>query len=194
MDTNVILKKFVRQNIPELRSGQVVRVYEKIIEGGKERVQVFEGLIIAVKHGRGLDGTFTVRKIATGHIGVERTFVLHMPAIQRIEILRQEKVRRSKLYFVRGQVNKKTRKRQATEVNRMFEIKEIVEEQVEENTEEEIEESVEQEVQEVVEQKVEEKTSETTDKAEDKTEEKVEKEVKENVKEKVQEKEAMPQD
>jgi len=125
-----LLKTQLKQNIPQLRSGQVVRVHERIKEGdpsassgqAKERTQIFEGLVIAVKHGNGLDGTFTVRKIGVGGVGVERIFPLHMPAIAKIEILRQERVRRAKLYYVRGQIGKKTKKRKAKIQNLIFDM------------------------------------------------------------------------
>ena len=99
------------------------------------RNQTFEGLVIAVKHGRGLDGTFTVRKIGAGGVGVERIFPLHMPAIEKIEILRQEHVRRSKLYYIREQVDKKTKKRKAKIQNLLFSIDGEKEEEVEEELE-----------------------------------------------------------
>ena len=122
MDTQTILKHHYKQNIPTLQSGQVVRVSEKIVEGNRERVQVFEGLVIAVKHGNGLNGTFTVRKMALGRFGVEKVFLLHQPSIQKIEILRQEKVRRAKLYFMRDKVNKKMKKRKTKEINSAFDL------------------------------------------------------------------------
>lgn len=84
----------------DIRPGQTVRVHQKIKEGGKERLQVFEGLVIAHKHGAGQNATFTVRKISEG-IGVERIFPLHSPLIAKLELVRTSKVRRSKLYFVR---------------------------------------------------------------------------------------------
>lgn len=130
MNTTTILEHQLKSNVPALRAGSVIRVHERIMEGGKERIQVFEGLVIAVRHGMGLDGTFTVRKMGAGNIGVERTFVLHMPSLAKIEILRQEKVRRAKLYFVREQVNKKTKKRRATEKNIMFDLAPKAEEEV----------------------------------------------------------------
>ena len=139
MDTATILKQHYKQNIPTLQSGQVVRVSEKIVEGGRERIQVFEGLVIAVKHGRGLNGTFTVRKMALGRFGVEKVFLLHQPSIQKIEILRQEKVRRAKLYFMRDKVNKKMKKRKTKEVNSVFELQAYTEEPVEESQEQEAE-------------------------------------------------------
>src|SRR3989338_3201497 len=152
----ILLKDRHKKNIPDLKAGQVVRVHERISEGDsstsretsrssggadgqagqtKERTQVFEGLVIAVKHGRGLDGTFTVRKIGAGGVGVERIFPLHMPAIEKIEILRQEHVRRSKLYYIREQVDKKTKKRKAKIQNLVFSIDGEKEEEVEEELE-----------------------------------------------------------
>ena len=119
---NEVTKKYVKKNTPELRPGYVVRVFEKIVDGNRERTQVFEGLVLSVKHGRGVNGSFTVRKIAQGRIGVERTFPLHMPLLEKIEVLRQEKVRRSKLYFIREQINKKTKKRKTQEKNIIFEL------------------------------------------------------------------------
>ena len=139
MDTTTILKQHYKQNIPTLQSGQVVRVSEKIVEGGRERVQVFEGLIIAVKHGQGLNGTFTVRKMALGRFGVEKVFLLHQPSIQKIEILRQEKVRRAKLYFMRDKVNKKMKKRKTKEVNSVFDLQAYTEDQSKESEAQEAE-------------------------------------------------------
>ena len=97
-----------RKNLPTFRVGDVLRVHTRIREGGKERIQVFEGLVIAMKHGTGLSGTFTVRRIASG-VGVERVFPLHDPLIAKIERVRSSKVRRAKLYFLRGRVGKKAK-------------------------------------------------------------------------------------
>ena len=97
-----------RKNLPVFRVGDVLRVHGRIREGGKERLQVFEGLVIAMKHGTGLSGTFTIRRIASG-IGVERVFPLHSPMIAKIERLRSSKVRRAKLYFLRGRIGKKAK-------------------------------------------------------------------------------------
>ncbi len=97
-----------RKNLPTFRIGDVLRVHGRIREGGKERIQVFEGLVIAMKHGTGLSGTFTVRRIASG-IGVERVFPLHSPMIAKIERIRSSKVRRAKLYFLRGRIGKKAK-------------------------------------------------------------------------------------
>lgn len=98
----------LKKNLPDFRVGDILRVHQRIREGGKERIQVFEGIIIAKKHGRGMAGTFTVRRIASG-IGVERVFPLHSPLIAKIERIRSSKVRRAKLYFLRGRVGKKAK-------------------------------------------------------------------------------------
>ncbi|MEK7578241.1 MAG: 50S ribosomal protein L19 [Patescibacteria group bacterium] len=104
-------KKDLRTDMPELKSGMKVRVWQKIKEGDKERLQAFEGVVIAVKHGRGKTGAFTVRKISSG-IGVERIFPLHAPTIGKIEVLSQAKVRRAKLYYLRGLTGKKAKMKQ----------------------------------------------------------------------------------
>ncbi len=104
-----LLKKYGKKNAPELRAGDTVRVHQKIKEGEKERVQVFEGLVIAVKHGKGLDATYTVRKIAAGGIGVERTFPLHSPNVVKVERTKTAKVSRTKLYYMRDRMGKNAR-------------------------------------------------------------------------------------
>ncbi|MCF7831380.1 MAG: 50S ribosomal protein L19 [Candidatus Pacebacteria bacterium] len=91
-----------RKNI-DLRAGDTVRVHVKIEEKGKTRIQLFEGLLIARKHGTEPGATFTVRKVASG-VGVERIFPLYSPSIEKIEVVRRSKVRRSKLYYVRTKV------------------------------------------------------------------------------------------
>lgn len=92
----------------DIRAGDTVRVNLKIQEKGKTRIQTFEGLVLACKHGSENGGTFTVRKVSNG-IGVERIFPLYSPAIDSIDILRRAKVRRSKLYFLRDVVSKSLR-------------------------------------------------------------------------------------
>ncbi len=95
-----ILTKYKKKNTPEIRTGDTVKVYQKIKEGAKERIQVFEGLVIATHGGTGLDGSFKVRKVSFG-IGIERTFPLHSPKIIKVERIKQSRVRRAKLYYLR---------------------------------------------------------------------------------------------
>ena len=94
----------------DMRSGDTVRVYQKIEEKGKTRLQAYEGLVIARKHGREPGATFTVRRVASG-VGMERIFPLYSPVIEKIEILRRSKVRRSKLYYIREKAAKEISKR-----------------------------------------------------------------------------------
>ena len=103
--------KQLKAGVPEIKSGMKVRVWQKIKEGDKERLQAFEGVVIAAKHGQGKSGTFTVRKISIG-VGVERIFPLHAPAVEKIEVLSQAKVRRAKLYYVRNRIGKKAKMKQ----------------------------------------------------------------------------------
>ena len=110
MNTAVFEKQFLRADVPELRSGDTVRVHQKIREGDKERISIFEGMIIAQKHGRGISGTFTVRKVVDG-IGVERVFPLHAPMIAKIDVLRHSKTRRAKLYFIREKAAREVRRK-----------------------------------------------------------------------------------
>ncbi len=97
----------VRKDVPDFGPGDTVAVHAKVVEGDKERIQVFEGVVIKRK-GRGIDATFTVRKISQG-IGVERVFPLHSPRIEKIQKLRAGKVRRAKLYYLRGLKGKAAR-------------------------------------------------------------------------------------
>lgn len=97
-----------------LRSGDTVRVWQKIVEGGKTRLQAFEGLILAVKHGEEIGGTFTVRKVASG-VGVEKIFPLYSPLIDRVEVVRRAKVRRAKLYYIREKASREIRRQMRNE-------------------------------------------------------------------------------
>ena len=97
-----INEKQINKNIPEFRVGDTVRVDVKIIEGKRERIQAFEGIVIA-RRGGSVSETFTVRKMSSG-VGVERTFPIHSPKIAGITVLRHGKVRRAKLNFLRGRV------------------------------------------------------------------------------------------
>jgi large subunit ribosomal protein L19 len=101
----------IKQNpkIPALTSGDTVKVSVKIVEGGKERIQVFQGVVIKVRHG-GAGASFTVRHVAYG-IGVERSFPLYSPLVEKVEVVRQGKVRRSKLYYLRGLSGKEARRK-----------------------------------------------------------------------------------
>ena len=94
----------------DIRSGDTVRVHQKIQEKGKTRIQMFEGLVLAVKHGKEPGGTFTVRKVASG-VGVEKIFPLYSPIIDKIEIAKRSKVRRAKLYYIREKVAREIRRK-----------------------------------------------------------------------------------
>ena len=100
----------MKKNIPTLYIGDTVKVGVKIIEGGKERVQPYEGTIIAMRNG-GINETITVRRIFQG-VGVERVFLLHSPRITEIKLIRRGKVRRAKLYYLRDRIGKATRVKQ----------------------------------------------------------------------------------
>ncbi|MBI1985000.1 MAG: 50S ribosomal protein L19 [Candidatus Wildermuthbacteria bacterium] len=101
-------KKHMKENIPDIRSGDIVQVHQKVKEGDKERIQVFEGLVLARKHGKGIGSTITVRKVAQG-IGVERIFPVHSPMIDKIEIVKRGKVRRAKLFYLRSAKGRKAK-------------------------------------------------------------------------------------
>ena len=106
-----ILDQFNKQQeltLPDIRPGYTIKVHQKIKEGDKERIQIFEGVVIAAKHGKGISGTITVRKVIDG-IGVERVFPLHSPSVAKMEVVKAGKVRRSKLYYLRTAKGKKSR-------------------------------------------------------------------------------------
>ena len=105
---NTFLKPYLKQDIPDIRPGDTVKVYQKIKEGDKERTQVFEGLVLARKHGKEAGATITVRRVVS-EVGVEKIFPIHSPSIEKIEILKRGKVRRAKLYYLRGVKGKKAR-------------------------------------------------------------------------------------
>ena len=93
----------------DVRPGDTIRVWQKIEERGKVRLQAFEGLVIARKHGREAGGTFTVRRVASG-VGVEKIFPLYAPMIDRVEIVKRSRVRRAKLYFIRDKATRESRR------------------------------------------------------------------------------------
>lgn len=102
-----ITKANMKTEVPAFRPGDTVRVHLKVIEGQRERIQVFEGVVIK-RRGSGISETFTVRKISYG-VGVERTLPLHSPKIDKIEVVRSGRVRRAKLYYLRDRVGKAAR-------------------------------------------------------------------------------------
>ena len=126
----------LKNKIPELRVGNTVRVHVRIKEGNKERIQVFEGIIIK-KQGGGVNSTFTVRKTSYG-VGVEKTFLVHSPLVEKVEVVRVGKARRAKLYYLRDRVGKAAKTKElvgARIENREITVKEdLVEEPVAEKT------------------------------------------------------------
>lgn len=127
----------LKNKIPELKVGNTVKVHVRIKEGNKERIQVFEGIIIKVQGG-GVNQTFTVRKISYG-VGVEKTFLVHSPLVEKVELVRVGKARRARLFYLRDRVGKaaKTKEMVGARIeNREITIKEdLAEEPVEEKTE-----------------------------------------------------------
>ena len=99
----------LKTDIPEFRSGDTVNVHVRVIEGDKERVQQYQGIVIA-RHGAGMNATFTVRKVSNG-VGVERIFPLHSPRVAKIEIVKAGRVRRAKLYYLRELAAKEIRQK-----------------------------------------------------------------------------------
>ena len=115
MATDTIVKENIKQQLPDIQPGDTIRVHQKVKEGpstgsgqAKERIQVFEGLVLARKHGKGINATITVRKISQG-VAVERIFPLHAPFIQKMEVTKRAKVRRAKLYYLREAKGRKAR-------------------------------------------------------------------------------------
>lgn len=100
----------LKSDLPEFRPGDTVRAHVKVREAGKERIQIFEGLCISIKHG-GISKTIMLRKISNG-IGVERTFPVHSPNVAKFEVIRHGRVRRAKLYYIRDKVGKAARIRE----------------------------------------------------------------------------------
>ncbi|MBI4835961.1 MAG: 50S ribosomal protein L19 [Candidatus Abawacabacteria bacterium] len=111
-----ITKNIVSPTMPAINVGDVVKVYQKIVEGKKERVQIFEGLVIAKHNKKIVQTTITVRKIASG-VGVERIFPLISNKIEKIEVVKSSKVRRAKLYYMRGLVGRAARLKDEVETN-----------------------------------------------------------------------------
>ena len=112
----------MKNAIPDLKVGDTIRVHQRIKEGNRERIQVFEGIIIK-KQGGGLNSTFTVRRVAYG-CGVEKTFLIHSPMVEKIEVVRVGKARRAKLYYLRDRVGKAAKTKE--DIGARIETKEIV--------------------------------------------------------------------
>ena len=112
----------LKNKIPELKVGNTVRVHQRIKEGNRERIQVFEGLIIK-KQGGGVNATFTVRRVAYG-VGVEKTFLVHSPMVEKVEVVRVGKARRAKLYYLRDRIGKAAKTKE--DVTARIENREIV--------------------------------------------------------------------
>ena len=104
-------EKYKKAEPPVVAVGDTVRVHLKVKEGNRERIQVFEGTVIAKKHG-GIEESFTVRRVSYG-VGVEKVFPLHAPSIEKVELVRHGKVRRAKLYYLRGRVGKAAKIKEA---------------------------------------------------------------------------------
>ena len=107
---DTIEREQMRADLPDFGPGDTVRVHVRVVEGARERIQVFEGVVIG-RSGSGLSETFTVRKMSSG-IGVERIFPVHSPKIDKVEVVRQGDVRKAKLYYIRGRVGKRARIRE----------------------------------------------------------------------------------
>jgi large subunit ribosomal protein L19 len=96
-------------NIPALSVGDTVRVHARIVEGSRERIQIFQGTVISIRGDKAAGSSFTVRRIASHGVGVERTFLLHSPRVEKVEVMRSNKVRRAKLYYLRDRRGKSAR-------------------------------------------------------------------------------------
>ncbi len=105
--TDLVERPYLRDDLPSFRAGDTVRVHVRVVEGERERIQVFEGIVIR-RRGSQLSETFTVRKISFG-VGVERTFPVHSPKIEKIDVAARGDVRRAKLYYLRSRVGKKAK-------------------------------------------------------------------------------------
>lgn len=117
-----IIRPFLKKDIPNIRPGDTVKVFQKIKEKDKEKTQTFKGLVIARKHRKEIGATITIRRVIDG-VGVERIFPLHLPTIEKIEILKRSKVRRAKLYYLRKAKGKRARLKRKEFVQVMAEEK-----------------------------------------------------------------------
>lgn len=113
MSIGEIEKIYMRSDLPDFKQGDSIKVYAKVVEGDRERSQVFEGVVIG-RRGGGLNETFTVRKISYG-IGIERVFPLHADVIEKIKVIKKGKARRAKLYYLREKIGKKAKVKEESE-------------------------------------------------------------------------------
>jgi large subunit ribosomal protein L19 len=127
-------KEQQKEKVPALRAGDTVKVHAKVVEGTRERIQVFEGTVIRVTGG-GLRQNFTVRRVTHG-VGVERTFLIHSPRIEKIDVLRHGDVRQGRLYYLRGKVGKEARIRERRQLARSSQSEPAAAETGEEESEE----------------------------------------------------------
>lgn len=111
--TDIVDQQHLRDDIPDFRPGDELKVHVRVVESGKERIQVFQGNVIAIQ-GSGIAETYTVRKLSSG-IGVERTFPKHSPIVAKVEVVKRGDVRRAKLYYLRDRVGKAARVREKRE-------------------------------------------------------------------------------
>ncbi|MCD6595757.1 50S ribosomal protein L19 [bacterium] len=114
MSDNLLRKveqKFIRDDLPNFKPGDTVKIHIKITEGNKTRIQAFQGIVIS-RHGNGINKMFTVRKIGAGGVGVERIFPVNAPLIDKIDVIRRGKVRRAKLYYLRSKIGKAAKVRE----------------------------------------------------------------------------------
>ncbi len=117
MDINSIQELTPNEKIQEFGPGDTVKVSAKVVEGGRERTQVFEGVVIRIREG-GADANFTVRRIASHGVGVERTFLYYSPRVEKVEVVRRGKVRRANLYYLRGLTGKAARIKEKGRIKR----------------------------------------------------------------------------
>ncbi len=108
----IVEQKHVKESLPEFRAGDTVRVSVRVVEGDRERIQDFEGVVIR-RRGRGLNENFTVRRVGSNAVGVERTFLVHSPRVEQIRVLRRGQVRRANLYYLRGRTGRAARIKEA---------------------------------------------------------------------------------
>ena len=114
--TDLVDNQYLRSDLPDFGPGDEVKVHVKVVEGNKERVQIFQGNVIR-KQGSGVAETYTVRKVSYG-VGVERTFLLHSPRVEKVDLVRRGKVRRAKLTYLRGRTGKAARIKERAQTRR----------------------------------------------------------------------------